>query len=135
MIKTIEIEEETLENREVIGEEWLDNGQVMEEQTNDDHVTKSEDDFIHLFGKDKADQFRILWLEIQSSFVDDPFGSVREADELVSDVIESIRDTFANQKILLEDQWKSGDKVSTEELRIMLKRYHSFFDRLLALKP
>jgi len=128
------VAKETLDDKEVIGKEWLDNEQIAKEQTDVDHGTQVEDDFLPLFENDEAEQFRILWLEIQSSFVDDPFGSVREADELVSDVIENIRDTFANQKILLEDQWKSGDKVSTEELRIMLKRYHSFFDRLLALE-
>jgi hypothetical protein len=126
---------ETLENREAVGEEMLDNEQITEEHTGGDHGIKVQDDFLPLFGNDEADQFRILWLEVQSSFVDDPIGSVREADELVSDVIENIRDTFANQKILLEKQWKSGDEVSTEDLRIMLKRYHSFFDRLLALEP
>lgn len=123
---------ETLENREVINEEWIDNEPFLEEKTNDDRLKKAADDFTTLFGNDEADQFRILWLEIQSNFVDDPFGSVREADELVSDVIENIRDTITNQKLLLEDQWKS--KVSTEELRIMLKRYQSFFERLLALE-
>jgi hypothetical protein len=123
---------ETLENREVINEEWIDNEPFLEEKTNDDHLKKAADDFTTLFGNDETDQFRILWLEIQSSFVDDPFGSVREADELVSDVIENIRDTITNQKLLLEDQWKS--KVSTEELRIMLKKYQSLFERLLALK-
>ncbi len=33
----------------------------------------------------------------------------------------------------LEQQWSRGDDVSTEDLRIALKRYRSFFDRLLSL--
>jgi len=30
-------------------------------------------------------------------------------------------------------KWDRGDKVSTEDLRIALKRYRSFFDRLLSV--
>ena len=32
----------------------------------------------------------------------------------------------------LESQWSRGDDVSTEDLRVSLQRYHSFFERLLA---
>ena len=31
------------------------------------------------------------------------------------------------------DQWDRGDNVSTEDLRVALQRYRSFFDRLLKL--
>jgi hypothetical protein len=33
-----------------------------------------------------------------------------------------------------EVKWKKGNKVSTEDLRVALKRYCSFFDRLLSLE-
>jgi hypothetical protein len=33
----------------------------------------------------------------------------------------------------LEGQWEKGDNVSTEDLRVALQRYRSFFDRLLKL--
>jgi hypothetical protein len=33
----------------------------------------------------------------------------------------------------LEKQWDRGDNVSTEDLRVALQRYRSFFDRLLNL--
>lgn len=126
-----------IEDKEAIKQDWPDDEHVIEEKKHDNHDTdiKAEDDFLPLFENDEAEQFRILWLEVQSSFVDNPIESVRDADELISDVIEIIRDTFANQKAVLENQWKSGDEVSTEELRIMLKRYHSLFERLLALEP
>jgi hypothetical protein len=33
----------------------------------------------------------------------------------------------------LEKQWEQTDKVSTEDLRVALRRYRSFFERLLAI--
>jgi len=39
--------------------------------------------------------------------------------------------TFSNERDQLEGQWAKGDDVSTEDLRVALTRYRSFFDRLL----
>jgi hypothetical protein len=62
-------------------------------------------------------------------------ASVKEADELVADVIKSITRSFADKRISLENQWKSGENnLSTEDLRIAIKRYRSFFNRLLSLE-
>jgi len=41
--------------------------------------------------------------------------------------------SFANRRISLEKQWNSGENTSTEDLRVALKQYRSFFDRLLTL--
>jgi hypothetical protein len=41
--------------------------------------------------------------------------------------------TFADERRELEGQWAEGDEVSTEDLRIALRRYRSFFDRLLSV--
>jgi hypothetical protein len=40
---------------------------------------------------------------------------------------------FANERKALENQRGRGDNVSTEDLRVALKRYRSFFERLLAV--
>jgi hypothetical protein len=42
-------------------------------------------------------------------------------------------DTFGNERSQLERQWDSGANVSTEDLRVALQRYRSFFSRLLSL--
>jgi hypothetical protein len=39
---------------------------------------------------------------------------------------------FSDERERLEGQWDQGDDVSTEDLRVALTRYRSFFDRLLA---
>lgn len=94
----------------------------------------AEAEFAPLFENSAAEQFRARWLEIQSRFVDDPNVSVKDADELVANMIRDITRTFADKRMTLENQWKRGDKVSTEDLRLALKRYRSFFDRLLTLE-
>jgi hypothetical protein len=38
---------------------------------------------------------------------------------------------FAEEHSKLEGQWGRGNDVSTEDLRVSLRRYRSFFDRLL----
>ena len=94
---------------------------------------REDENFAPLFENNEAEQFRSQWLEIQSRFVDDPSVSVKDADELVAKVITNITRTFADKRTSMEAQWKSGD-VSTEDLRVALKRYRSFFDRLLTLR-
>ena len=87
-----------------------------------------------LFEDDESKKFRTQWLSIQSKFVDNPRESVREADELVASVLKSVTMSFHNRRSSLEKEWNSGGNVSTEDLRVALKRYRSFFDRLLTLE-
>ena len=87
-----------------------------------------------LFETDEASKFRTRWLNIQSKFVDDPRESVKEADELVASVLKSVTMSFSDRRVALEQQWNSGGDISTEDLRMALKRYRSFFDRLLTLE-
>jgi hypothetical protein len=44
-----------------------------------------------------------------------------------------LTDAFAEERAALEKQWGRGENVSTEDLRVALKRYRSFFERLLAV--
>jgi hypothetical protein len=114
-------------------EEQMRNEQIAEEQSDQNKNSMRDDEnFAPLFENNEAEQFRSQWLEIQSRFVDDPSVSVKDADELVANVIKNITRTFADKRTSMETQWKSGD-VSTEDLRVALKRYRSFFDRLLTL--
>ena len=85
-----------------------------------------------LFPQDEAGKFRTRWDQIQTDFVDDPRGSVQKADRLVADTIKRLAEVFADQRTRLEHEWDKGDSVSTEDLRQALRRYRSFFDRLLS---
>jgi hypothetical protein len=84
-----------------------------------------------LVDHDRAAGFRERWEQIQVRFVDEPERSVEEADELVSEVIRDLQDSFAAQREGLERRWQGGGRVSTEDLRVALQGYRSFFIRLL----
>ena len=86
-----------------------------------------------IFEEDEAQRFRSRWTEIQGDFVDDPRRAVREADALVADAMKRLTEVFANERRELEQQWGRGDNVTTEDLRLALRRYHAFFDRLLSV--
>jgi hypothetical protein len=78
-------------------------------------------------------EVRSRWEQIQGSFVDEPRRAVEEADSLVAELMQRLADSFAEERNGLENQWDRGDEVSTEDLRIALQRYRSFFDRLLSV--
>jgi hypothetical protein len=86
-----------------------------------------------LFLPEVANGFRMRWDTVQSSFVDDPRQAVRQGDELVAQVMKSLAETFSAERSKLEGQVDPTDKVSTEDLRVALQRYRSFFQRLLSL--
>jgi pyruvate/oxaloacetate carboxyltransferase len=86
-----------------------------------------------LFTSDAADSLRTRWLDIQTSFVDEPGRSVEEADLLVAEVMRQLARTFAEKRSKLEPQLVKGEDISTEDLRIALRHYRSFFDRLLSV--
>jgi hypothetical protein len=84
-----------------------------------------------LLGADTG-QLRERWESIQSSFVDEPQQAVEQADALVTEVIKRLTQTFQETRESLETQLGEADHVSTEDLRVGLQRYRSFFERLLA---
>jgi hypothetical protein len=86
-----------------------------------------------LFSESEMGDFRSQWSKIQTGFVDEPRRTVEEADKLVASVMQRLAEGFANERSGLEKQWDHGDNVSTENLRVALQRYRSFFDRLLKL--
>ena len=85
-----------------------------------------------LLPEQQSEQLTERWEEIQASFVDRPQAAVEEADALVADLMQRITSSFANERGRLEQQWSQGADVSTEDLRVALTRYRSFFERLLS---
>jgi hypothetical protein len=86
-----------------------------------------------LFAADAAESFQSRWQDIQTSFVDEPRRAVEQADSLVAEVMQELAKTFADERSQLEGQWDHGEDISTEDLRMALRRYRSFFDRLLSI--
>jgi predicted lipid-binding transport protein (Tim44 family) len=81
-----------------------------------------------LFEEKDVNQFREQWRELQAGFVDEPRGAVREADILVSQMMDTLTAQLAEQKRSLQGQ---SDAVDTEQLRVALQRYRSLFDQML----
>ncbi|MBT2301797.1 hypothetical protein J7E70_15150 [Variovorax paradoxus] len=86
-----------------------------------------------LFSAEAARDFRASWDAVQIGFVDDPKQAVRQADELVRQVLDNLKQTFSNERGALDGKTDGADQASTEHLRMALRRYRSFFQRLLSL--
>jgi hypothetical protein len=86
-----------------------------------------------LFSPDEAKDLHARWDAIQVGFVDEPRQSVEQADNLVASAIKRLAEIFADERQRLEGQWTRGESVSTEDLRLALRRYRSFFGRLLSV--
>ncbi|MGN6563642.1 MAG: hypothetical protein ACTHMU_13375, partial [Thermomicrobiales bacterium] len=91
------------------------------------------DEAASLLAEDEAQDFRSRWDTVQTGFVDEPRRSVEQADALVAEVMQRLAKLFADERGSLEAQWGRGEDVSTEDLRVALRRYRAFFDRLLSV--
>lgn len=88
---------------------------------------------VALLAESEVRTMRERWMKIQTEFVDAPREAVARADQLVAETIRRLAESFAQGRNDLERQWDRGDEVSTEDLRLALRRYRSFFDRLLSV--
>jgi hypothetical protein len=98
-----------------------------------EQVDESDDRPMPMFDGAEAAGYRTQWDAIQTGFVDEPRRAVQEADALVALVTKRLSEVFTNERTSLERQWGEGDEISTEDLRVALRRYRSFFERLLSL--
>ncbi len=104
-----------------------------EESRGEPRPGRPEEESAPLFSEQEAHELRSHWSAIQTGFVDEPRRAVEAADSLVAQAIKRLAETFAEERRHLEEQWSRGDNVSTEDLRVALQRYRSFFDRLLSV--
>lgn len=80
----------------------------------------------------EADGFLRRWSDVQARFVDDPRAAVRDGDGLVAELLQALAARFAAQQDGLEQSWQAGGDADTEQLRLVLQSYRSFFQRLLS---
>ena len=85
-----------------------------------------------LVSVDRAESYTSRWDEVKGMFVDEPRQAVTQADSLVGELLDELEHLFREQRQRLE-HGLDADETSTEDLRIALRRYRSFFDRLLSL--
>ena len=70
------------------------------------------------------------WAAIQSTFVDDPRGSVAAAADLVTEAIATLVASAEEQERALRGEWER-DGVDTEGLRNALRGYRGLLDHLV----
>jgi hypothetical protein len=132
--------EDTLSTRDIASppaqEQTLRNGTEDGESTTDEAVgtpqRAADDDEGPLLPESQGSELHARWEAIQVRFVDDPRNAVEEADALVASTMQQLADGFASAREDLEGQWSRGEDISTEDLRVALQRYRSFFRRLLS---
>ena len=117
-------EEETARNRSGSVEEHIKSGAAQPSETEGQAA---------LFSQDESKELYAKWDAIQVGFVDEPRQAVERADSLVAGAMKRLAEMFAEERARLEGQWDRGDSVSTEELRLALRRYRAFFGRLLSV--
>jgi hypothetical protein len=106
--------------------------QTSELEDQDTDHPEDQDRTEPLLPREDLDVFRNRWEQIQVGFVDEPRKSVEEADQLVAELMQSLAGAFSKARSDLETQWSGGRDASTEDLRVALRRYRTFFERLLA---
>ena len=127
-------QEEYIDERSAQRIDGYDRNEGTATRTNTNPAQASEtDERTALFSPDETNSLRGQWDSIQVGFVDEPRQAVEKADALVAGAMKRLAEVFAAERERLEKQWDRGDSVSTEELRLALRRYRTFFGRLLSL--
>ena len=93
----------------------------------------TDQDATPLFSDRESKDFFGRWDALQVGFIDEPRRAVEQADSLVAGAMKRLAEVFAEERARLESQWDRGDNVSTEDLRVAMRRYRSFFRRLLSV--
>jgi chemotaxis protein histidine kinase CheA len=83
-----------------------------------------------LLGSLNAGEIRGRFLDIQAGFIDEPRQAVEEAGRFVDDLLRQVAETLQQQRGQLTG---ATDEASTEDLRLALRAYRQFVDRLLGL--
>lgn len=85
-----------------------------------------------LVPQQRAHDYLTRWEALKGGFVDEPTQAVGDADRLVTELLDELQHIFRSQRENIE-RGMDTDETSTEDLRMALRRYRSFFDRLLSI--
>jgi hypothetical protein len=83
-----------------------------------------------IWTEDSTRDLRERWREAQLGFVDDPQQAADEIRTLVNEAAEALTAALASHREQLNSWPANGD---TEQYRMIVQRYHTFFERLLTL--
>ncbi len=82
-----------------------------------------------------ADRFQQRWHDIQAGFVDDPRDALRRADRLATEMVDVVDEALDTRKQRLDEGWQSesDEPADTERLRVALRGYREFVNRILTV--
>ncbi|MEV4714409.1 hypothetical protein [Micromonospora sp. NPDC049374] len=83
-----------------------------------------------LFDDATAQGFRDRWRDVQLRFVDDPRAAAGEAQSLVEEAMEALSAALAEHRNKLGG-WQEAGSADTEQLRVAVREYRDFLDRVL----
>ncbi|MER5453200.1 hypothetical protein ABT008_00275 [Micromonospora sp. NPDC002389] len=83
-----------------------------------------------LFDETTAQGFRDRWRDVQLRFVDDPQAAAGQAQSLVDEAMQALSAALAEHKDKLGG-WQEAGSPDTEQLRVAVRGYRDFLDRVL----
>lgn len=89
-------------------------------------------DPIAVWSEEAARLIRDRWRDLQVQFIDDPDAAVRGAKNLVTEAVRTLSDRLLAERDEF-DPHRDTDRPGTEAMRVAMRRYREFLDRVLAL--
>lgn len=91
------------------------------------------DETLIAFWDEKAVQrFRSEWHEVKADFVDDPVAALTRAHDLVTEAVDDLTEALLAERDEL-DPLRDTSTPDTESMRMAMRGYREFLDRILAL--
>ena len=81
---------------------------------------------------DAARHFRAAWHEVKAEFVDDPVTALTRAHDLLTDAVNELTEVLLADRDEL-DPLRGTDTPDTESIRMAMRGYREFLDRILSL--
>jgi len=131
-ILDVEITEDDAQDAREVARADAEDAEDAEDPRNVAQVdVREEERLLPLFSAESTADYHARWDIVQRGFVDDPAKAVRDGDALVSEVVNALARTFADERKALEGTLSQG-QGSTETSRLALRRHRAFFERLLS---
>ena len=87
---------------------------------------------IAFWDEEAITHFRSQWHEVKADFVDDPVAALTRAHDLLTDAVNELTEALLAERDEL-DPLRSTSTPDTESMRMAMRGYREFLDRILAL--
>ena len=87
---------------------------------------------ISFWADDAIKHFRGEWHEVKAEFVDDPVTALTRAHDLITDAVNELTESLLAERDEL-DPLRTTSSPDTESMRMAMRGYREFLERILAL--